>query len=137
MQAILDLRGLDLQRVAVEVKIDSAAYAGPKPNEQLRLTFMHGTVVPRVTARMIFGRVNENRITLRGEAGGGGTEIPPIVMSPRPRLDQPIVIRLELDTVTDTYRIGSRADPRRLNSRTTERARWQPTEKRTTWDSIR
>jgi len=109
MQAILDLRELDLTHVAVEVKIDSAAYSGPKPNEQLRLTFMHDTEVPRVTARMIFGRVNENRITLSGEGGFGGTRIPPSVLSPGPQLNQPIVIRLELDTVADTYRIGSRA----------------------------
>ena len=70
---------------------------------------MHGTVIPRVTARMIFGRVNENRITLRGEASRAGTEIPPVEITKIPLLDEPIILRLEVDTEADTYRIGSRA----------------------------
>lgn len=112
-EARLDLRHLGLTRVAVDVKIHSAAFAGRKPNEQLQLTFKHDTVIPRVTARLIFGRLGENRITLSGEAGpdsDGGTPIPPVVLSKRPLLDKPVIIRLELDTEADTYRIGSR-DP--------------------------
>ena len=108
MQAYLDLRSADLSRVAVEVEISSANFAGRMPNEQLRITFAHGTVIPRVTARMIFGRTEGNQLILRGEALGGGTSIHPAVVSVQPRLARPIVLRLELDTMNDTYQIASR-----------------------------
>ena len=108
MQAYLDLREAELSKVAVELKIKAARFAGLMPNEQLRVTFTHGTVIPRVTARMVFGRSERNQIILRGESSSGGTPIPPVVISENLELSRPIVVRLELDTEDDRYRIASR-----------------------------
>ncbi len=108
MRAYLDLKDLDLARVSVEVTIDSAEFAGRNPNEQLRVSFTHGTVIPRVTARMVFGHTEQNTIILRGEASRGGTAIQPVVISENNQLTEPIVLRLELDTDADTYRIATR-----------------------------
>jgi hypothetical protein len=57
---------------------------------------------------MIFGRTEENTLILRGEAMAGGKPIAPVTISENDQLNRPIVLRMELDTTTDTYRIGSR-----------------------------
>ena len=108
MQAYLDLSKSDLTRVAVEVRIDAAEFAGLVPNEQLRITFAHDTIIPRVTARMIFGRTEEKTLVVRGEAMDGGTPIAAVTVSDSDRLERSIVLRMELDTTADSYRIGSR-----------------------------
>jgi gamma-glutamyltranspeptidase/glutathione hydrolase len=108
MQAYLDLSRFQLTRAAVEVTITAAHFAGLMPNEQLRLTFTHETVIPRVTARMVFGRSEKNQIILRGESATGGTAIPPVVIADGVVLERPIVVRLELDTEADRYWISSR-----------------------------
>ena len=108
MQAYLDLREAKLTKVAVEIKITAAQFAGLMPNEQLRITFAHGKVIPRVTARMVFGRSERHQIILRGEASAGGTSIAPYVISENLQLSRPVVIRMELDTDSDQYAIASR-----------------------------
>jgi len=108
MQAYLDLREAKLSNLAVELKIEAAQFSGLMPNEQLRITIAHGNVIPRVTARMVFGRSERHQIVLRGESSAGGTTIAPYVISENLELQRPIVIRLELDTEADQYRIASR-----------------------------
>ena len=77
MDAYLDLTTIDSHSsvIAVEVKIDTAQFAGQKANEQFRIGFTNDMGKPQVTACMIFGRDSSDRITLRGEALGGGTAI--------------------------------------------------------------
>lgn len=95
-------------RIFVTVKIDSAQFSGHKRNEELRIGFTHDDARPQVTARMIFGRDNEGNIIVRGEALGGGTEIPPTVIAANGRLEQPILLRLTLNVDDDSYEISSR-----------------------------
>ncbi|MFK8113424.1 MAG: gamma-glutamyltransferase [Rubripirellula sp.] len=94
--------------IAVEVKIDDASFAGASKNEQLRIGFTNDNGKPEVTARMILGRDGKDGILIRGEALGGGTKIKPTWISKSNQLGRPIVLRLELDTVADTYKISSR-----------------------------
>lgn len=108
MSASIDLRDSGLTRLAVEVKIDSAVFEGSKTNEQLRVAFLHGTVIPRVTARMGFGRREPQKIVVYGEASGDGTSIPPTVISELHVLNQPVLLRMEIDTDADTYQISVR-----------------------------
>ncbi|MGI9471369.1 MAG: gamma-glutamyltransferase [Rubripirellula sp.] len=95
-------------KVTVEVKIDRARFAGVKRNEEVRIGLTNDRGKPEVTARMIFGRNDQDQITLRGEALGGGTAIEPFVLSPTRNLDHPIVLQLELDADSGVYRIRSR-----------------------------
>jgi hypothetical protein len=110
MDAYLSLAGAvsESSPIAVEVKIDSARFAGQQANEQLRIGFTNDTGKPEVTARMIFGRNGRGQITFRGEALGGGTAIAPVTVCENNQLGRPIILRLELDTDADRYRIASR-----------------------------
>lgn len=110
MDAYLPLESEDADSsiMIVEVKIDAAAFRGGRKTEQLRIGFTNDKGKPEVTARMILGRDEEDAITIRGEALGGGTPIAKVILSPTSQLSQPIVLRLELDTQTDVYRISSR-----------------------------
>lgn len=95
-------------RVVVTMKIDGARFAGAQRNEQLRLGFTHDDGKPQVTARMIFGRDESGNVVLRGEALGGGTNIPAVVLANGGRLEAPVVLKLTLDVDSDTYEIASR-----------------------------
>jgi gamma-glutamyltranspeptidase / glutathione hydrolase len=95
-------------RIVVTVKIDSAHFAGSKRNEQLRIGFTHDNKTSAATADMIFGRDGQGNIVLRGEAQGGGSEVPATTLVQRDRLPTPIVLRLTVDVDTDRYEIASR-----------------------------
>ncbi|HIF00616.1 MAG TPA: gamma-glutamyltransferase, partial [Fuerstia sp.] len=96
-------------RIMVTVKIDAAQFSGERRNEQLRIGFTNDdNNTPRVTARMIFGRDGQGNIVVRGEALGGGSEVPATILAQGARLQSPIVLRLTVDVDTDRYEIASR-----------------------------
>ena len=47
-------------------------------------------------------------IVIKGEAPGGGTVVPATTITRNNELDQPIILRLEMDTNKGTYRISSK-----------------------------
>ncbi|MCP4788145.1 MAG: gamma-glutamyltransferase [Fuerstiella sp.] len=96
-------------RIVVTVKVDAAHFSGERQNEQLRFGFTDDdNNTPRVTARMIFGRDGQGNIVVRGEALGGGSEVPATTLAQGDRLRTPIVLRLTVDVDTDRYAIASR-----------------------------
>ena len=94
--------------VRVEVGIRQLNLAGRRSNEQIRIGFTSDRDQPKVAARVVLARNPSGHITIHGEAQGQGTVIPPDIISRDSRLDQPIVLRLELDSSNNTYRIESR-----------------------------
>ena len=95
-------------KVSVEFRINQINLTGRRSNEKIRIGFTSDRDQPKVAARVVLARNPSGHITIRGEALGRGTVIPPVVISQNNRLDQPIVIRLELDTTKNTYQIASR-----------------------------
>ena len=95
-------------QIVVTVKIDRAEFAGTSHNEQLRIGFTHDNGKPRVTARIILGRDDANNVIIRGEALGGGSEIPPTIIATEGLILQPIILRLTVDVDADSYEIASR-----------------------------
>ena len=95
-------------RISVEIGIREINLAGRRSNEHVRIGFTTDRDQPKVAARVVLARTPSGHITIRGEAQGGGTVIPPDIIGRDNHLDQPMVLRLELDMTDNTYRIKSR-----------------------------
>ena len=94
--------------VAVELELRDLKLTGNRSTEKIQIGFTSDRDRPKVAANLVMSRNSSGDITVRGEAPGRGTVIPLTTISRNNTLDQPIVLRLELDATNGTYRILSR-----------------------------
>ncbi len=95
-------------QAAVEVELQELKFSGNPGNEAIRIGFTSDRDRPRVAASMVLSRKFNSDIVIRGEAPGEGTLIPATTISRNNKIDQPIILRLEIDTNKGSYQIFSK-----------------------------
>lgn len=96
-------------RIAVEVELRELKFSGDRKNETIRIGFTSDRDRPKAAASAVLSRKPNGNIVIQGEAPGGGTVVPVNTISRNNELDQPIILRLEIDTNKRTYRIFSKS----------------------------
>ena len=94
--------------LAVELELRELKFSGDLSNETIRIGFTSDRDRPKVAASVVLSRNFNGDVVIQGEAPGGGTVVPVTTISRNNELDQPIILRLEIDTNKGTYRILSK-----------------------------
>ncbi|MGI9445672.1 MAG: hypothetical protein ACR2N1_24565, partial [Rubripirellula sp.] len=94
--------------LAVELELRELKFSGDLSNETIRIGFTSDRDRPKVAASVVLSRNFNGDVLIQGEAPGGGTVVPVTTISRNNELDQPIILRLEIDTNKGTYRILSK-----------------------------
>lgn len=96
-------------KVAIDLELRELKFAGNQTDEELRIGFTSDRDRPKITASLVLSRNYNGDILIRGEAPGRGTVVPATTISKDNKIDQPIILRLEIDTLKGTYCILSRS----------------------------
>ena len=96
-------------QIAVEVELREVKFSGDQKNEAIRIELTGDRDRPRVAASAVLSRQSNGDIVIRGEAPEGGTVVPVTTISGNNELAQPIILRLQLDTMNGTYQILSKS----------------------------